>query len=117
MSVQTSTQSLLIQEMGNETNAATKHEQTIEDTHLKVVFGLFSGEGAAVAHQIDEADCDAAVDVEDKVVLLGRCDGLNSKSIVEELGAWEVLLDEFLDELDAEIGVVSRLDTMADTGD
>lgn len=33
MSVQTSAQSLLIQEMRNETNRTTKHEETVQDTH------------------------------------------------------------------------------------
>jgi hypothetical protein len=100
MSVETSSQSLLIQEMGNETDAATQHEQTVENTHLQVVLSLFSREGTAVAHEINEADCNAAVHVKNKVVLLGRCDGLDSKGIVEELGAREVLLDELFDELD-----------------
>jgi hypothetical protein len=70
MSVKTSAQSLLIQEMGDKTNAATKHEQAVENTHLEVVLSLLGGEGAAVAHQVNKADCDTTVNVKDEVVLL-----------------------------------------------
>lgn len=41
MSVQTSAQSLLVEEMGNKTNRTTKDEETVEHTHLEVVFRLF----------------------------------------------------------------------------
>ena len=117
MPVQTSAQSLLVQEMGNETDRATEYEQTVEHTHLEVVFRLFRTEGAAVPEQVDEADGDAAVDVEDQVVLLGGSDGLDGDGVVEELGVGEVGLAELLDEGNAEIGVVAGLDTVTDTRD
>ena len=69
MPVQTSTQPLLVKEMGNETDGATEDEKTVEDTHAEVVLSLLWREGAAVAQQVDEANSDAAVDVEDEVVL------------------------------------------------
>lgn len=117
MPVQAGTQPLLIKVMRNQTNRATEHEQAIEHAVVQVVLGLLGGEGAAVAHEVDEADGDAAVDVEDEVVLLGRRDGLDGDGVVEELGGGEVLLAEFLDEGDAEVGVVAGLDAVADTGD
>jgi len=117
VTVQTSPQSLLVKEVGNQTNGTTEHEQTVENTHLEVILCLFRGEGAAVAEEIDEADGDTAVDVEDEVVLLGGGDGLDGKGVVEEFGGREVLLDEFLDELDTEIGVVAGLDAVTNTGD
>jgi len=117
VTVQTSPQSLLVEEVGNQTNGTTEHEQTIENTHLEVVLRLFRGEGAAVAEEVDEADGDAAVDIEDEVVLLGGGDGLDGEGVVEEFCGREVLLDEFLDELDAEIGVVAGLDAVTNTGD
>lgn len=107
MPVEASPQPLLVQEVGNQTDTATEHEQTVQHTHLEVVLSLFWGESAAVAHEIDEADGDAAIDVENEVVLLGGCDGLDGLGIVEEVGLREVLVDEFLDEGDTEIGVVS----------
>ena len=82
-----------------------------------VVLALLGGEGTAVAEQVDEADSDTAVNVQDQVVLLGGGDSLDSDGVVEQLGAGEVLLDELLDELDTEIGVVTGLDLVADTGD
>lgn len=117
MPVKTSPKPLLVEEMSNQTNAAAEHEETVEHTHAEVVFGLLGRESTAVAHEVNEADGNASVDVEDKVVLLRGGDRLDGKSIVEQLGAGEVLLDELLDELDTEIGVVPRLDPVANTGD
>lgn len=102
--------------MSNQTNGATKHEETVKDTHPEVVLGLFAGEGAAVAEEINEADSDTTVDVEDEVILLGGGDGLDGEGVVEELGGGEVGLDELLDELDTKIGVVAGLDTVTNTG-
>lgn len=50
-------------------------------------------------------------------VLLCRGDLLNSKSVVEQAVAGEVLAHVFLDKLDTEIGVVDALDLVTDTGD
>ena len=117
MTVETGAQSLLVEEVGNQTNGATKDEQTVEHTHLKVVLSLLGGECTAVAEKVDEADGDSTVNVEDKVVLLAGGDGLDGNGVVEELGGGEVGLAELLDERDTEIRVVARLDTMTDTGD
>jgi hypothetical protein len=103
--------------MGNKTNGTTKHEKTVEDTHLHVVLSLFLRESAAIAHEVDEADSDTTVDIKDEIVLLGGGDSLDSKSIVEELSGREVGLDELLDELDTKIGVVAGLDAVTNTGD
>ena len=117
MTVETSAESLLVEEVGNQTNGATKDEKTVEHTHLEVVLGLFGGEGAAVAHEVDEADSDGTVNVKDEVVLLAGGDSLDGNGVVEKLGGGEVGLAELLDERDTEIGVVARLDTVTDTGD
>ena len=106
MAIQASAQSLLVEVMGNQTDASAQDEQTVEHAHVEVILGLLGAEGTAVAHQIDEADGDAAVDVEDQIVFLGSGDGLDSQSIVEHLAAGEALLDELLDELDTQIRVV-----------
>ena len=86
MPVKTSPQSLLVQEVGNQTDRATQHEQTVEHTHLQVVLSLFRGKGAAIPHQIDEADGDAAVDVENQVVLLRGCHSLDGDGVIKKLG-------------------------------
>ena len=103
--------------MGNQTNRSAKHEETVESAHLHVVFSLLLVEGAAIPEQINKADSDAAINVEDQVVLLGGGDGLDGNGVVEQLVVGEVLLHVLLDELDTEIGVVPRLDPVADTGD
>lgn len=117
MAVETSSQTLLIEVMGNKTDAAAENEETVEDTHLEVVLSLLRGESTAVAEKIDEANGDAAVDVQDQVVLLGSGDGLDSESVVEELVAGELGENVLLDQLNTQIGVVSRLDTVTNTGD
>ena len=117
MPVKTCPQPLLIQVMRNETDRASEHEQPVEDTVLEIVFRLFCAESAAVAEQIDEAHGDAAVDVQDEVVLLRGCDGFDGDGVVEELGGGEVLLAELFDEGDTEIGVVARFDTVANARD
>jgi hypothetical protein len=117
VSVESSTQSLLVEVVSNETNAAAKDEETVENSHLHVVLNFLGRESTAVAHQVDEADSDATIDVQNEVVLLGGGDGLDSDGIVEELGAGEVLLDELLDQLDTQIGVVPGLDSVANTRD
>lgn len=105
MSVQASPQPLLVKVMRNETDTPTEHEETVENAHAEVVFGLFGAEGTAVAEEVDETDGNAAVDVEDEVVLLGRSHCLDGNGVVEHLAAGEALLDELFDKLDTEIGV------------
>lgn len=117
MSVQTRAETLLVEVVGNQTNATAQDEQTIEHTHAHVVLDLFGGEGSAVAQQIHKADCYTSVNVQDQVVLLGRGDGLDGNGVVQQLGVGEVLLGEFLDQLDTKVRVVTGLDTVSDTGD
>jgi len=117
VAVQAGAQALLVEVVGDEADGAAEDEEAVEDAHLEVVLGLFGGEGAAVAHEVDEADGDAAVDVQDQVVLFGRRHRLDGDGVVEELGRGEVGLAVLLHERDAEVGVVAGLDTVADTGD
>ena len=117
VSVQTSAETLLVEVVGNQTNATAQDEETIENTHAHVFLDLFAGEGTAVTHQIHEADSNTPVDVQDQVVLLRGGDSLDSNGVVEQLGGGEVLLDELLDQLHTEVRVVTGLDTVADTRD
>lgn len=117
VSVQTSAQSLLVQEVGNKTNGTAKHEQTVQHTHLEVVFRLFLAESAAVSEQVDEANSNASVDVKNEVVLLGGGNTLDGDGVIEELGRWEVLLAELLYKGDTQVRVVAGLDTVTNTGD
>lgn len=117
MAIQTGTQSLLIQVVGDETDATAQHEQTVQDTHLQIVFSLLCREGARVAEQVHEAHGYTAINVEDKIVLLGRGDRLNGNRIVQQFVAGEVLGNILLDQLDTQIRVVAGLDLVADTRD
>lgn len=116
MTVQASAQSLLVEEMSNQTDAATQDEETVEDTHRQVILGLLRAKGAAVAEEVDKTDGNAAIDVENQVVLLGGCNSLDGNGVVEEFVVGEVLHGKFLDKLDTEVGVVTGLDSVANTG-
>jgi hypothetical protein len=83
MAVQTRPQSLLVEVVSNQTDAAAQHEQTIQHAHAEIVLGLLGTEGTAVAEQVDEADGHGAIDVEDEVVFLGGGDGLDRDGVVE----------------------------------
>lgn len=114
VAVKASAQSLLVEVVRNQTDAAAEDEQSVQDTHPHVVLDLLAGECAAVAHQVDEADGNAAVDVQDEVVLLRGGHRLHGDGVVEQLGAREVLLGVLLDQLDTEVRVVAGLDSVAD---
>jgi hypothetical protein len=114
VTVQTGAQALLVEEMRNKTDRSTQHEETVEDTHLKVVFGLLGAECAGVAEKVDKADSDTAVNIENEVVLFAGRDGLDSEGIVEQFSGGEVGETVLLDKRDTEIGVVARLDTVTD---
>ena len=105
-----------------------------KQTYLDVLISFFGREGTRITEQIDEANSDATIDVEDQLkrgyeqlrlkfdsnthsVLLRGGDLLDSKGVVEQAVAREVLAHILLDELDAQIGVVDALDLVADTGD
>jgi hypothetical protein len=71
MPVKTSTEPLLVEEMGNQTDTSAENEETVKHSHLKVVLSLLVRESTTVADKINEADGNATVNVEDQVVLLG----------------------------------------------
>jgi hypothetical protein len=109
------THSLLVQEVGNETNGTTQDEKTIENADGQVLLGLLGRERSTLSEQVNEADGNATIDVQDQVVFLRGGDGLNGNSVVKQLVGGEVLEHKVLDQLDAQIGVVARLDSVADT--
>lgn len=78
--------------------------------YLKVVLGFFGSESTTVPQQINEANSNTTIDVEDEVVLLRGGDTLNRKGVIKELVGWEALLNEFLDEFNTQVRVVSGLD-------
>ena len=65
MPVQSRAQPLLIQKVRNKPNTPPKHKQAVQHTIGQILLGFFSGKGTAIPHQIDEADGDGAVDVQD----------------------------------------------------
>lgn len=117
MSVQASAQSLLVEVVRNQTDATAEHEQTVQDTHLQVILNFLGSEGTTVAEEINEANGNATIDIQDEVILLRSGHSLNSDSIVKQLGAGEVLLRIFFNQLDTEVRVVAGLDSVSNTRD
>lgn len=107
MPIQAGPETLLIQIMRNQANASTKNEQPIEHTHAHIVFGLLRAKGTTVAHEVNEANSDSAVNVKNEIVLLTGSDGFDGDRVIEHFAAWKALLDEFFDKLNTKIGVVT----------
>lgn len=133
VSVQTSPQSLLIEIMRNQTNRTPENEEAVKDTHLPVmlaghwtsywspinyphvVFSFLSRKSTTVSNQVNEADGNTSINIENQVILFASGDGLDSKGIVQKLVRWKSLKDKFLDKLNTQIRVISGLDLVADT--
>ena len=117
MAVQRRAETLLVEMVADEADAAPEDEEAVESSNADVLVCLVSAKGAAVTQEIDEADSNAAIDVENEGILLGGGDLLDGKSIVEQRAAGEILANVVLDELDTQIGVVDALDLVSDTAD
>ena len=94
-----------------------RNVKTTVRAYLDVLVSLIGRERTTVAEEVDEADGDASIDVEDVRVLLRRRDLLNRERVVEQAVAREVLADVLLDKLDTQVRVVHALDLVADTAD
>ncbi|CAL1709374.1 unnamed protein product [Somion occarium] len=88
MAVERCAQTLLVKVMPNETDGSAKDEKTVQGTNL-YQGSLFWCEGTTVSKEIDEANGDTPVDVQDQLKTLRHL--LDSKGIVEETVAREVL--------------------------
>jgi hypothetical protein len=82
MSVQGSAETFLIKVMANETDAATENEETVERSNLDIFLRLLRGKGTAITKQIDEANGDASIDIENELFVLFQ----HSKNQIRRLG-------------------------------
>ena len=117
VTIQRSTETLLVEMVTDEANAASEDEKTVESANADVFVCFILAKSAAVSQEIDKANGNAAIDVEDEGILLGGGDLLDGNSIVEQRVAGEVLANVVLDELDTQVGVVDALNFVADTAD
>ena len=117
VAVQRGAETLLVEMVADEADAAPEDEETVESANADVLVCFISAKGATVSQEIDETDGNAAIDVEDESVLLGSGDLLDGKSVFEQRVTGEVLLNVVLDEFDTQIRVVDALDLVADTAD
>ena len=86
-------------------DGAAEDEQGVEHPHRDhlIDFGIAE---LKLLEQVDQKHTDTAVDVEDQVVLLLRCDGLYAQRVVEHRGGLGVALRESLHQLDAFVRVL-----------
>jgi len=87
MSVQTLFEALLIKEMSNESHTceayisgpyrldlpSTKHKNSIQSPDIDELLSFFFGKAAALSHQVDEANSDTTVYVQNQIWFLNRC--------------------------------------------
>mmetsp|Transcript_29203 Transcript_29203/g.89337 ORF Transcript_29203/g.89337 Transcript_29203/m.89337 type:complete len:334 (-) Transcript_29203:2531-3532(-) len=110
-------EALLVDVMADEADGAAEDEEAVEDAVGDEFVGFFEGEGAAVSEEVDEADGDAAVHVEDEVGALLRGDLFDGEGEVESGRLGEVLLGELLDDDDAHVRIFEGFDAVADAHD
>jgi len=109
MSVKRGAKPLLVKVVANESNGTAEDKETVEGTNLDILFSFLRAECTTVTKQINKADSDATVNIQDECILLRRRHLLNSEGIVEKTVAGEVLLDVLLDELDTRSGLLTLL--------
>eukprot|EP00047_Mylnosiga_fluctuans_P002395 m.224315 g.224315 ORF g.224315 m.224315 type:complete len:1021 (+) comp11078_c0_seq1:64-3126(+) len=117
VSVQTLLQALLVQIVADKAGGPAQHEQAVQAAHLDVLIRLLGREGAALAQEIHKCDSNCAIHIENEVRLLGGRDLLNLHGVGEQVRPREMLLDILLDDGDAHVGILERLDTMANAHD
>jgi hypothetical protein len=101
MTVERSTEPLLVQMVSDESNAPTEDKQSVERANLDILVCLFGRERPTIAQQIDKAHRDASVHVQDERILLGRGHFLNRERIIEQAMAWEMLNHILLHQFDS----------------
>jgi hypothetical protein len=67
MPIQRRPQPLLVKVVSDEPNTPAEHEETVGGTNPDVLIGLLGCEGARVTQEVDEANSDATVNVEDEL--------------------------------------------------
>jgi hypothetical protein len=72
MAVERCSESLLVEMVTNETDATTENEETIQRANLNVLVRLFPSERSTVPEEVNEADCDATIDVENELDIIVR---------------------------------------------
>lgn len=68
VAVQRRAEALLVEVVPDEPDAAPKYEQTVKRADLDVLVRLIRGERSTVTEQVDKADGDATIDVQDELM-------------------------------------------------
>ena len=117
MTVEWCAQAFLIEMVTNEANATSKDEQAVQAPDPNILVGFFPGKCTGISEQVDKADGNATVDVQDERILLRCRHLLDGECVIEKGVAREVLLHVLLDQLDSKIRIIHRLDLVANTTD
>lgn len=94
-----------------------KIQTNYKPVYLLRYSGLLPSKGAAVAQHIHKSGGYDTIDIQNQIWLLVGCDLLHLQGVLQQRTLWEVLHDELLDDLHSHIGIVDRLDAMANTQD
>merc|ERR1719234_504324 len=103
---------LLIEEVADEPDATSEHKHSIQRAGLDVRLCLILGEEPTLSQQINKANSNAAVHVEDEIWLLLSGDLFHLLGIVKQRGAGEVLLGKLCHQGHSLVRVVQALDAM-----
>ena len=113
MAVEPGAESLLIQDMTYQADAAAQSKEAVQISQAHHLIDLLFAEGAAGTHQVYEQNTDAPVDIQYQVTFLGGGELFYLQGIVQKLGRGEVgpgIADEQLDSL---VRVLYALDLVA----
>jgi len=117
VTVQRLFETVLVDIVTNEANGTTKHEQTVKNTHIKVLRDLILRESTAIAHKIDEHASDGTINVENQCALLLGGYTLHSTSEVQNRSMLEVGSSKLLQLSNTSIRILEALDLVANTRD
>src|SRR5271170_7371965 len=91
---------LLIQMMANQSNTSTQDKQSIQSSHLEILFRLLSRKSTAIPQQIHKTDSNTSIDIQNEIVLLAGSNSFDGKSVIEEFSRWEGIVNVLLDQFD-----------------
>lgn len=89
-------ETLLVQEVADEPRGAAQDKEGVQTPNIDVLIGLGGRESTALAQQIDKADCNAPVHVQNQVGLLRGGQRLHLQGKVQQWCGREVFVYKVL---------------------
>merc|ERR1719199_1803067 len=102
-------ETLLVQVMADEAYGAAQNKETIQASTFDYLVGLLAAEGATTPNHINEAHCNASINIEDEVRTFFRSDLLDFQSVLQNRVVAEVFQRKLLDDLHPLVWIAQRL--------